>query len=80
VHLLRALRGVEVEGYPQCFLKMGEANLIPSDLAERLARAAGLRNLVVHRYWVVDDRRAYEEARRGIEDFEKYARIVEGVV
>lgn len=80
VHLLRALYYVEVEGYPHCFLRMGELGLIPARLAERLARAARLRNLVVHRYWVIDDRRLYEEVKRGLSDFEEYASTVEGVL
>ncbi len=31
-------------------------------LAEETKRIAGLRNLVVHEYWAVDDLRVYEEA------------------
>ncbi len=77
VHLLRSLRGIEAEGYPQCFLKMGELDLIPMNLAEKLARAARLRNLLVHRYWVIDDRKLYESIKKGLLDFEEYARIVE---
>ena len=59
---------------------MGETGLVPRGLVERLARAARLRNLLVHRYWVVDDRRVYEAVQVGLRDFEEYAGIVEGVV
>ena len=51
---------------------------MPEALAERLAAAARLRNLLVHRYRVRDDRRLYEAARRGLRDFEEYAAIIPG--
>ncbi len=80
IHLLRKLYGIEAEGYPQCFLKLGRLGLIPASLAQRLAGAARLCNLLVHRYWEVDDKRLLEAVRRGLRDFEEFARIVEEAV
>lgn len=79
-HLLKSLRGVYVEGYSQCFMRLGETGIIPVDLATRIARAARLRNLLVHRYWVIDDRRVYESIKGGLQDFEAYASLVAEVV
>ncbi len=59
---------------------MGEAGLIPRDLAERLARTARLRNLLVHKYWTIDDGRLYEAVKAGLRDFDEYANIVDGGV
>ena len=53
--------------------------MLPVNLSERLAVAARLRNLLVHRYWSVDDRRLYSEARAGLQDFEECARLFERV-
>jgi len=47
-----------------------------SDLAHRLASAARLRNLLVHRYWAISDRRVYESVKEGLRDFENYIRYV----
>ena len=77
VHILRKLARLNVEGYPNCFLQMGRLGLIPQRLAESLAAAARLRNLLVHRYWEVDDRRLYDAARSGLRVFLEYASLVE---
>jgi len=80
VHILREVFGVEVEGYPSCFLRMARLGVLPEALAERLAAAARLRNLLVHRYWVVDDRRVYEAVKRGLVDFEEFVERVRGLL
>ncbi|MEM4563646.1 MAG: HepT-like ribonuclease domain-containing protein [Thermofilum sp.] len=33
------------------------------DVSEGFRRLVGLRNILVHRYWSVDDTRIYEEAK-----------------
>jgi uncharacterized protein YutE (UPF0331/DUF86 family) len=53
--------------------------LLPSSLASRLAAAASLRNLLTHGYRVVDDRRVYESARRGVGDFREFISYVRGL-
>ena len=67
VRLLRC-RGVDPgEGYVQVFRRMGEHIISPSD-AEVLVRLARLRNLIVHRYWEVNDRLVWRAAREsGVE-------------
>ena len=46
-------------------------------MAENLASAARLRNLIVHRYWVIDDKKLYYLAKDGLKVFEEYAEILE---
>ncbi|MDK2384226.1 MAG: DUF86 domain-containing protein [Candidatus Korarchaeota archaeon] len=42
-----------------------------------MARLASLRNMVIHRYWEVDDLRIYREARSGgLEAIRSFAREV----
>ena len=40
--------------YYESFIKAGELKIIPSDLAEKLAPSAGLRNRLVHEYDTLD--------------------------
>ena len=54
-----------VETYREAFVKLAEKGVISAETARSLTKLVGLRNLVVHRYWVVDDLRVYEEARSG---------------
>ena len=76
VHLLSRLFDERVEGYADCFRRMGARKVIAEGLSERLASAARLRNLLVHRYWEIDDRRVYTSIEGGIEDFEVFKREV----
>jgi uncharacterized protein YutE (UPF0331/DUF86 family) len=42
---------------------------ISEAVAKDLIRLAGLRNLLVHRYWEMDDKRVLQEYRDGIRVF-----------
>lgn len=44
------------DDYGQTFLALADAGIILPDLADRLRRAAGLRNLLVHGYSDINDR------------------------
>ena len=70
------------QSYGDVFRVMGEKGLIPGDLAQRLAAASGLRNLVAHQYAVIDWARIHEIASLHLEDLlqlcEELARRAEG--
>ena len=72
VHLLSRLYDERAESYAECFRRLGERKVISEGLAERLASAARLRNLLVHRYWEIDDGRIYSSVKEGVEDFELF--------
>jgi uncharacterized protein YutE (UPF0331/DUF86 family) len=46
--------------------------IISSSLAELLIEMKGFRNILVHKYGVVDDEQVYEILTEKIEDFEKF--------
>jgi uncharacterized protein YutE (UPF0331/DUF86 family) len=50
--------------------------MIPEDLSHKLASAARLRNLLVHRYWTIDDEKVYISVKKGIEDFKTFLSII----
>jgi uncharacterized protein YutE (UPF0331/DUF86 family) len=70
------------QNYADVFRHLGEKGLIPSDLAQRLAAASGLRNLVAHQYAVIDWARIHEIASLHLGDLlqlcEELARRAEG--
>ena len=57
--------GRPVEGYVEAMRFLAEGGFVNASLKEELVRLARLRNLLVHRYWVIDDQRVISEARRG---------------
>lgn len=51
---------------------LASARLIPGDLAQRLGRAAGFRNLVVHAYAELDLNRVHTTAATGPTDLRAF--------
>jgi len=45
---------------------LGERGIIQRDLAAAMRRFSGLRHLLVHRHWEVDDARLYRELKEGV--------------
>lgn len=54
--------------YGDVFKALGERDVVRRDLAERLASASGLRNLVAHQYAVLDWKRIHEIATLHLDD------------
>jgi len=69
--------GARPASYGEVFQMLGERGIIPRDLAAAMRRFAGLRNLLVHRYWEVDDARLYRELKEGgLETLRRFLRHV----
>jgi len=69
--------GARPASYGEVFQMLGERGIIPRDLAAAIRRFAGLRNLLVHRYWEVDDARLYRELKEeGLETLRRFLRHV----
>jgi Uncharacterized conserved protein, COG2445 len=79
---LRTLRAVQPDDsdtrrrrayrYAECFEKLAAQGVIDSALAERLKAMARFRNLLLHRYWEVDDQRVLTIARNDLSDLEQF--------
>ena len=62
-----------VESYRDAITKLRDKRVLGSRVAESIARLVSLRNLIVHRYWAVDDLKIYESAKSsGIENIERF--------
>jgi len=78
VQILLDIFNEKPEGFPECFVRLGVKGVIPYDLASKLSSAARLGNLLVHRYWTVDDQKTYESIRTGLKDFKDFTVHVRG--
>jgi uncharacterized protein YutE (UPF0331/DUF86 family) len=58
--------------YADAFRQLAEARIISPELADRLARAAGFRNLVVHAYGRLDLQRVHAIASEGPADLRAF--------
>jgi uncharacterized protein YutE (UPF0331/DUF86 family) len=64
--------------YRDTFLRLAELGILPSDFAERIARSAGLRNILVHDYNDVDRRIVYGSIRSCLVDYLEYTEAIAG--
>lgn len=69
---LCARRGRAPDSYPGCFEDLAVLGIIGGELAGRLAAMARLRNLLVHGYGRVDDRRLHRTLREDLGDLEAF--------
>jgi uncharacterized protein YutE (UPF0331/DUF86 family) len=79
-HMLARTRGLPCDGYIDCIVKAGEHGIISVALAERLRRLAALRNILVHRYWNIDDARVYVETKTNVSDLTTFIDEIEALV
>lgn len=72
MRVLLSVYNETAEGFPECFTRLGLKGVLPEALASKLASAARLRNLLVHRYWTIVDEKVYESVKKGLKDFEDF--------
>ncbi len=78
MHILLSTFNEGAEGFPECFGRLGGKGVIPGELASKLSSAARLRNLLVHRYWVINDEKVYTSVKKGLKDFEVFVTHIRG--
>lgn len=69
---LCARHGRAADSYPGCFEGLAELGIVDPALAGRLASMARLRNILVHGYRRVDDRRLHQVLRDELGDLDHF--------
>lgn len=77
VHTLSSLGQAVPDTIGQAFDQLAEAGRIPADLALRLKKSVGLRNIAVHNYSGIDWAIVHAIATRHLGDFEAFARAMD---
>ena len=68
--------GLDIPGsYREIFRDLARRAKVPGDLAERLASAAGFRNLIAHQYGVLDPARVHAMASRELGDLLEFCEV-----
>ena len=60
------------QDYADCFSILADLQAVDSDLVDRLKKMARFRNLIVHLYWQVDDRRVYQIIQSEVGDLDTF--------
>lgn len=58
--------------YHASFIRLAELHVLEPEFARRIARAAGLRNRLVHEYDVIDSRKVFEALESSLRDVPIY--------
>jgi uncharacterized protein YutE (UPF0331/DUF86 family) len=71
-HIIATERFRAPQDYRDSFTVLNEAGILPPELTQTMRELAGLRNLLVHVYWDVDDEMIYEGIHAELQDFEAF--------
>jgi uncharacterized protein YutE (UPF0331/DUF86 family) len=62
--------------YAECFGILGEAAIIPGELAEELKKMARFRNMLMHMYWKMDYEIIFDIIQGNLQQLEQFAKAV----
>jgi uncharacterized protein YutE (UPF0331/DUF86 family) len=75
-HIVARQGGRAPQDYADCFAILAELGVIESDLVRRLGQMARFRNLLVHLYRRMDDRRVYQVIHDNLGDLDVFRQQV----
>jgi uncharacterized protein YutE (UPF0331/DUF86 family) len=75
-HIVARQGGRAPQDYADCFSILSDLKVIEPNLTTRLRQMARFRNLVVHLYWQVDNRRVYEIIGDNLDDLDTFRQQV----
>ena len=75
-HILAKKHNVVIRGYVEAFVKAKECQVLSKDLLERLQTFVRFRNILVHRYFRVDDQLFLRNLRSGLDDFHVFVKEI----
>jgi uncharacterized protein YutE (UPF0331/DUF86 family) len=71
-HIIATERFRAPKDYKDTFRVLNETGIIPDEFTRTMRAMAGLRNLLVHLYWEVDDKMVYDSLSTELDDFETF--------
>ena len=77
---LAASAGRDAPDYASAIDVLGELGVLPAEFVLRFRGIAGFRNVLVHGYLGVDLPRVHQLLNSGLEDFAKFAQLVEDYI
>ena len=75
-HIISTERMRAPRDYKDSFQVLNEAGILSESITNKMKELSGLRNLLVHLYWDVDDQIIYEGIRAELGDFDEFVQHV----
>lgn len=79
-HIVARAGGRAPHDHADCFIILGELNMLSRELVDRLKRMAKFRNLLVHLYWKADNKKVYQILKEDIQDIKEYIKNIEKII
>lgn len=79
-HLCARLLNKAPASYAESFLLLGEHNLLDRELAQRLGKMTGFRNLLVHGYGKIDDSKMFKIMCEDLGDLEAFLEAMQYII
>ncbi|MGB9663055.1 MAG: type VII toxin-antitoxin system HepT family RNase toxin [Moorellaceae bacterium] len=79
-HLCARLLNLVPTSYAESFLLLGENKLIDDALAKRLGKMTGFRNLLVHGYGKIDNKKMLKTMREDLGDLDAFLASLQNII
>jgi uncharacterized protein YutE (UPF0331/DUF86 family) len=79
-HIAVKAGGQAPTSYADCFSILEELKLLSTELATKLKLMAKFRNLLVHRYWKIDNGRVYDIIKQDIAAVSEFVKTVDSYI
>ncbi|QGP91046.1 hypothetical protein MGLY_03700 [Neomoorella glycerini] len=79
-HLCARLLNLAPTSYAESFLLLGENKLIDDALAKRLGKMTGFRNLLVHGYGKIDNKKMLKTMREDLGDLDAFLASLQNII
>ena len=79
-HIAVKAGGQAPTSYADCFSILEELKLLPAELAAKLKLMAKFRNLLVHRYWKIDNDRVYDIIKQDIAAVSEFVKTMDSYI
>lgn len=76
-HIISSKNWERTETYAEMFERLHKHQIINKNLKDKLSNMAKFRNILVHRYGKIDDKRILKITKNNIKDIEKYIEEIE---
>lgn len=79
-HIVARAGGRAPQDHADCFEILRELDMLPPKFADKLKSMAKFRNLLVHLYWKVDDKKVFQILNEDIQDIREYIKKIESIL
>ena len=76
VHILAKKIFKASSSFAECFENLYKSKVIDKDLSDKLIKMARFRNVLVHRYWKINDQKILDYAKNNLGDFNQFLKAI----